>query len=306
MEHPALLKMAALAQTPDALEATVCYLAEKLFFLKRKEKVLILFSGKESGSIGALMGQAVLRREAEPIFWEDDLRWKTLLRLAFSSRATTIIGPPLIVLGLSKLARAQRTPLNIRNVVTAGYPCLDWMIDGIIKGLDCKTWGCFEPGGGAVVAGFSCGKSRGVHLREDVYTVEIVDETGAALPEGRIGDIVLVSNADPSVRYPHTDRARLDTSPCMCGCKSPRLMDIHHGENIDSDLTELGAYLQSWSSILDCAVAKGPYGLELDMVVFPGEKLPKLPTCARRVIRAWNPEQDKPFLYFPNLITPLF
>lgn len=306
MEHPALLKMAAMAQTPDALEATVSYLAEKLCFLKKREKVLILFSGKDPARIGALIGQAVLRREAEPIYWEGDLRWKTLLRLAFSTRASTVIGPPLIVLGLSKLAKAKRTPLSIRNVITAGYPCLDWMIDGIIKGLDCKTWGCFEPGAGAVVAGFSCGMSRGVHLRDDAYTAEIVDENGAVLPEGRIGEIVLRPKADPDIRYPHGDRARLDTTPCRCGCTAPRLMDIHHGVDTDTDLAELGAYLHSWSSILDCTMARSEYGLELELVVFPGEKLPKLPSCAKRIVRAWDPEEDKPLLYIPKLIDPHF
>ena len=39
----------------------------------------------------------------------------------------------------------------------------------------------------------------------------------------------------------------------------------------------------------------GIYGLELEIVKFPGEKLPKLPDCAKLILRSWNPELDEPF-----------
>lgn len=280
----------------EELEKTIEYLAARLSFLQSREQVLICLPGSEPQSIGRLMQEAVSRCSAVPIMWEGDLRWKSLLRLAFSSRATTIIGPPLVVLGLSKLAKAQAIPLYIRNVVTAGYPCTDWMIDGIIKGLDCDTWGCYEPGSSAVVSGFSCGKSRGVHLRDDVYGVDIVDEQGHSVPEGQIGQIVLYAKVEPEARYMTSDFGRWDSSACACGCSSPRLMDIHAGKYraMKKELAELVEYLHQWTSILDCRVEQGQYGLELELTTFPGEKLPQLPSCAKRVIRPWNPEEDMP------------
>lgn len=53
--------------------------------------------------------------------------------------------------------------------------------------------------------------------------------------------------------------------------------------------------LLRWTSILDCRVEKTAAGLELELVVFPGERLPKLPSCARLVVRNWDPDRDVPF-----------
>lgn len=301
MEHPAYVKLEALAREPERLAATVEYVAERLrLFVKEREHVLICFPQRKENELGGIFEQAVNMAGGMPVHWGPDHRWKTLLRQSFATRATTIIGPPLVILGLSKLAKATGTPLNIRNVLTAGYPCLDWMIDGIVRGLDCRTWGCFGPGTGALVSGFSCGRSRGVHIREDVYEIDIIGPDGKRLPEGEAGEIVVSAKEDPDTRFPIMDRGRLDRSPCPCGCDTVRLMDIGPGKQQPPDLLKLGEDLHSWTSILDCRLEKGQYGLEMELVVFPGEKLPKLPTCAKRVIRAWDPEKDEPFSLFPG------
>ena len=63
------------------------------------------------------------------------------------------------------------------------------------------------------------------------------------------------------------------------------------------ELVELGQQLHSWTSILDCRVARGEAGLEIEIVCFPGEKLPKLPNAAKLIIRPYNPKSDEPFTY---------
>ena len=301
MEHFALTDMTALAREPEAMEASVAYLAEKMHFLRKNEKVLIYFAKDKPGSHGELMEKAVLRCGAIPIVVGSDWRWKTLLRQAFSNKATTIIAPPLIVLGISKLAKYNGTPLYIRNVVTASYPCLDWMIEGIIKGLDCNTWGCFGPRGNAVIAGFSCGKSRGVHLRDDVYGIDIVGPDGKSLPDGELGEMVLYPRANTQIRFPVGEKARLCRDLCPCGCESVRIMDMQPGSITDPDLDALAVHLLSWTSVLDCRLNKGDYGLEIEVVIFPGEKLPKLPTAAKLVVRPWDSEKDEPFFFVPGM-----
>lgn len=301
MDHPAFLKMMDMALHPDALEATLEYLAENLPFLKKNEKVLICFDKKRPGAIGELMEKAVLRREATPVMIDKDWRWKTILRIAFSSRATTIIAPPLIVLGLWKIAKNNATPLYIRNVITAGYPCPDWMIEGIVHGLDCRTGGCFGPQGSAVVSGFSCSQSPGVHLRDDVYGISIVDQQGKEVPDGELGEMVLYPLSAPDIRYPLGERARLDRTPCKCGNCSPRLLDMQPGSITNPDLDSLSQYLQNWTSVLDCRLRKREQGLEMEIITFPGEKLPKLPTAAKQVVRSWDPEKDEPFFYVPGI-----
>lgn len=288
-------KLTELLDTPEELERTEAYLAECLrAFLRPGEEILICYPDCSEHTIGGLLIRGVRRLGAVPLQWGPDYRWKTLLKLAFHSRATAIAGPPLVILGLTKLARATRTPLNFRNVLTAGYPCLEWMIDGIQTGLDCQTWGCYGPGSGPLVGGFSCGKSRGVHLREDIFSVEVEDDDGAPLPETSLGNLVIIPRKAPSVRYHTRERGRLDRTLCTCGDPTPRLMDLGPGPDVDDLLAELGAELMSWTSILDCRLERGRYGLELELITFPGEKLPRLPSCARLVVRSWDPERDVP------------
>ena len=77
-------------------------------------------------------------------------------------------------------------------------------------------------------------------------------------------------------------------------------MDIAPAERLGTELDELMQELHSWTSILDARLERGESGLEMELVVFPGQKLPKLPTCAKRLIRAWNPEEDEPFGLIPD------
>ena len=41
------------------------------------------------------------------------------------------------------------------------------------------------------------------------------------------------------------------------------------------------------------------YGLELELVVLPGKRLPKLPSAAKQCIRVFDPETDVPLPYDP-------
>jgi len=287
---------------PEALERGIAYLAEHLGrILKPRERVLICFPRRSERDLSWMMEQAAVRCGAAPVVWGPDFRWKTLLRMAFLTKASAIIGAPAIVLGLMKLRKNYATPLYIRKVITAGYPCMDWMIDGIREGFDCQVSGCFTFGLEAVAAGFACGHSLGVHLWDAEFGVEIVDGQGRPLPPGQSGEIVLYRKDDPALRCATGENARLEMGICGCGSASPRLMDFTPGKTMDPDLFALGQYLQSWTSILDCRLRKGPYGLEMELMTFPGEKLPELPTAAKRILRPWDPAKDEPFWYVPRV-----
>lgn len=295
MDQSALMKIASLAETPEAVERSAAYVAEHMGrFLKKREQVLICFPYKDDTAC-RILEQAVLACDCTPIWIGEDRRWMTLLRTAFTTKCNCIIGPPLMMLGLSKVAKHMGTPLYARNVLLCGYPSTEWLTNGIERGLDCQTWGCYDPGMGAVIAGFSCGQKVGVHLRGDAYAVDIVDDDGRMLPEGEQGNIVLYPTADPALRFVTGDRGKLITEPCPCGCESPRLMELDNVKKGYLDLSNLGEGLHYWSSILDCRLEKTECGLELELVVFQGEKLPKLPTAAKLIIRPFNPETDEPF-----------
>ncbi len=300
MQRDVYEKLVRQANTPEAREKTIAYLTQHLdAYLLPGERVLLCFLDQSEGSLSDLMEQAIIRSGAEPVVWGPDHRWKTLLRLAFSNRVTAIIGPPLVVLGLTKICKHRQTPLYVRKVITASYPSLDWMIDGIQVGMDCEAGGCFSLDETGVVAGFACGQSLGVHLREDIYGVDITDSSGNPIPDGTQGEIVLYLKSDPSLRLSVGDTAVKAAQPCRCGSPSGRLLDMYPGRNLEPDLLDLGQMLQSWTSILDCRLAKGECGLEMEIVCFQGEKLPKLPTAAKLILRPWDPETDEPFPHDP-------
>lgn len=290
-----------LASQPRAQEETVFYLADHLSqFIRRMDPVLICLPSQQPGQLCHLMEQAVLMCEGVPVVWGADHRWMSILRLAFSSRARAIISTPLIALGLSKLQSYYSTPLFIRDVITAGYPCEEWIIDGLHKGFDCNTHGCLSLDTAGVVAGFSCRCMHGIHVRSRAYQVEIVDQVGTPLPEGALGEILLSPKARPELRYAMGENARLRTGTCACGCTEPLLTDIAPGRTeADMDLRELGAELQCWNSVLDCRLRRSVHGLEIEIVTLPGGRLPKLPSAAKLVVRPLNPETDAPFPYNP-------
>lgn len=305
MDREAYREIVNKSREPDAVEKTIAYLAEHLGkFLRKGERVLICFRCQEEYSLSWFMEQAVLRCQAVPVLWDQDRLWKTLLRQAFTNKVTAIIGPPLILLGLMKLKRHNATPLFIRKVITAGYPSPRWLLDGLVKGFDCEVGGCFGLEHSGIVAGFACGHSWGVHLREDVYGVDIVDASGHSVPEGEIGQIVLFPKDEPDLRLPIGDYGTMVTEQCSCESKTLRLTNMVYGGLKDPDLDSLAHDLMSWTSVLDCHVKKGEFGLEIEIICFQGEKLPKLPTSARLVVRPWDPQNDQPMLHVSSLKIP--
>lgn len=305
MNEIAYSRLADMAAQPEELEKSIGYIEKHISaFLRPRDRVLICFVNTP-GNFGHIVEQAVLRCGAIPVIPED-LKWKTLLKEAFSKKCASIVGTPLLVLGLSKLAKRMQTPLYARNVILAGYPSSDWMLDGIRKGLDCKIWGCYDPGAGIVVAGFSCDSSGAIHLRSEEYGVDIVTEEGKTADIGEHGEVVIYPVAVPELRLHTGDYGRLNTAPCACGCTSLRLMDFDTVRGVDPALSMLGEELHKWTSVLDCRLSKTGYGIELEIITFPGEKLPKLPSCAKLIVRNWDPETDIPFPHMFVLKNRLF
>lgn len=295
MEDQAYQKMLALASEPEAMVRSVEYLTEKLGqFLRKNERVLICIE-KKHNVYCAVLEKAIYECGAVPIWLGEDRRWITILKTAFTSKCNCIIGYPLLLLGLSKIARYMGTPLFARNVVMFGYVSSDWIIKTVEKGLDCKAWGCYDPASSGLITGFSCVEEKGVHLRESEYGVDIVDEQGKPLPEGLVGNLVIYPQTHPELRLQTGERARLERTPCACGCTSPKLVNIDADLGRYGDLLVMGEKLHYWSSVLDCRIKRTEYGLDLEAVVFPGEKLPEFPSTAKMVIRPWKPDTDTPF-----------
>ena len=281
--------------TPEALEASSRYIAERLKpFLSVLEPVLICFPDDGPASLGSIFKRAVELCGATAIVWGPDYRWKELLRLAFDSHANTVIAHPLVALGLLKLANLTATPLYIYDLVFGGYPYSRWMVDGVKKGLDCRVWGCYAAKCGPVIIGFTCDREAGIHVRSDLFELQILDDEGNTDQYRQMGMIRFISRKDPSVSYEPGESAIMHYQPCSCGCDAPRLAELTHCSEMMT-INHLEEQLLSWSSVLDYRVTQTESGIKLEMVVFPGELLPKLPSCANLEIRNWDPEKDIPF-----------
>lgn len=212
MEYRSFSELVAFQEQP---EHAVDYLTEKMRrFLPAQEYILICYPNRSLLSPGSLLEKAARHVGAIPVIWDEDRRWKTLLRQAFTTHAVAIAGPPRIILGLSKMARATNTPLNIHDALLCESYDAVWMDESIKRWLDCRIWHCFA--------------------------------------------------ADPTM-------------------------------DSDSETRRLEERLLTWTSILDFSMKRSEYGTELKVITFPGEKRPKLPSCARLVLRNWEPEQDVPF-----------
>lgn len=296
MNKDIVSRLLELETTPEALEKSRAYLRSHWqTFLHPNEKVLICFPQGGEGSVGQLMGSVVRDLGAEPIFWGPDFRWLTLLRLAFDSYATTVVGPPLVVFGLMKMAKATATPLNIHNALIGGYPFTSWVIQGIKRGLDCRIWGCYLIDDGPVVAGVTCDKEAGIHIRDDLFEAFISDDDGRKLADARRGHLTLRYRPQPDLVFDSQETAKIWHQPCSCGCDDPRIVDTIYVGGEDSDKMLLEERFLDWSSVLDYRVIHREDGDHLDLVVFPGRVLPRINADVIVTARYWDPEKDEPF-----------
>ena len=284
------------ASRPEAIAQTEEYLAGHLrTLLKRHETVLVCFPNDKPDSLGSLFCNAVRQAGALALSCHPDYRWKTILRLSLQRRATAIVAPPTVALGLAKAARATNTPVSIRTVILTGYPSTPWIAEGIRKWLDCRVYGCYSPGCGAIVAGFSCKSDSSLHIRTDCYTAE-------ENPENH--EIILRSKEDSSVWLATGEIGTLTEETCACGISGTCLKELRPGVYSDLKYQQMDDLLLTWSSILDYQAIQTKNGVDLQVVVFPGEKLPHLPSCAKLSLRSWEPEKDVPFFYQNVLSIP--
>jgi phenylacetate-coenzyme A ligase PaaK-like adenylate-forming protein len=72
-----------------------------------------------------------------------------------------------------------------------------------------------------------CPTDGGAHLNADWAILEVVDEQNRPVPDGQLGQKVLVTNlanfVQPCIRYEVGDRVAMAVKPCRCGSRLPRI-----------------------------------------------------------------------------------
>lgn len=94
---------------------------------------------------------------------------------------------------------------------------------------------------------------------------------------------------------PVPDAWMIESICSMLDCQVIACCCVPRETCLDEAIEKLCSELRRWTTILDFRLEKMGAGLSLEMITFPGEKLPRLPSFARLVVRDWNPDRDCPF-----------
>ena len=128
--------------------------------------------------------------------------------------------------------RVSRSQLQLKTFILGAEPWTDAMrqeIEGRLHVDAVNIYGLSEVIGPGVSNECAAAKD-GSHVLEDHFLVEVIDpQTGAALPDGEVGELVfttLTKEALPLLRYRTGDLASLTRAPCRCGRTLARMSRV--------------------------------------------------------------------------------
>ncbi|HSM54951.1 MAG TPA: AMP-binding protein [Candidatus Sulfomarinibacteraceae bacterium] len=135
-----------------------------------------------------------------------------------------------ILAGEQRSGRLQIAPQRIVSTAEVLSPALRQRIQAVWGDVVYNQYGATEGGiFAAECTSYPHGSNdpdrhtRGLHLFEDLFILEVVDEHNNPAPPGEYGDKVLLTvlfnYTQPLIRYELSDKVRLATEPCSCGCE---------------------------------------------------------------------------------------
>ncbi|MCL2003786.1 MAG: phenylacetate--CoA ligase [Oscillospiraceae bacterium] len=152
------------------------------------------------------------------------------LMMMIDMASTVLVATPSYALYLSEAVREAgiRDSLKLRVGLFGGEGHTPEMAAQIEENLGItatSNYGLCELGGPGLSG--ECLERKGMHIAEDHFYCEIIDpDTGAVLPEGETGELVvtpLTRQALPLIRYRTKDITRLNSERCACGRTHARM-----------------------------------------------------------------------------------
>jgi phenylacetate-coenzyme A ligase PaaK-like adenylate-forming protein len=219
--------------TEEELEATTDFFHHGMCLPARTgERVLILFPGDRTGSVGDLLATAVRRLGATPIMagWpQDPAATAILMRRELPD---VVAGMPVPMLAVARhTAAAGLPPIRVKRVLLSA----DHVAGSVRRNL-AELWGCeiFEHYGMTEMGlggGVDCTAHVGYHMRESELLVEVINPAnGEPMAEGEFGEVVfttLTRRGMPLIRYRTGDLSRILPGACACGSPLARLERLH-------------------------------------------------------------------------------
>ena len=131
-----------------------------------------------------------------------------------------------ILAGEQAAGRLHIAPVRIVCTAEMLSPDLRSRIQEVWGDIVFNQYGASEGGAFAIecdaARAVAPGAPRGLHLFEDLFVVEVVDRDNRPVAPGQVGDKVLLTvlfnHTQPLIRYELSDRLRLATESCACGC----------------------------------------------------------------------------------------
>jgi len=152
-------------------------------------------------------------------------------------KPTGIVAVPSFMVHMARRMRDQvvtAEELGLKKIVLIGDSIRDAdlktnalgsLIEATFGDISYSTYGITE----AQLSFCECLERRGLHSHPDFVLVEIVDDRGAPLPDGEVGELVLTPlqvEGMPLLRYKTGDMTFKLSGPCRCGRNSVRIGPI--------------------------------------------------------------------------------
>ncbi len=188
--------------------------------------------GLFTGGLGFHMGAERIGATVVPMSGGLSKRQITLME---DFGATVLACTPSYALVLAETAHEMgvdwRTRMKVRVGIFGAEPWTDEMRQEIQERMNLEAfdiYGLTEIIGPGVSV--ECPYHKGLHIFEDHFLAQLIDpETGAPLPDGGIGELVittLTKQAVPMIRYRTRDRVTLTREPCECGRTIARMSKV--------------------------------------------------------------------------------
>ncbi|MBO6010954.1 MAG: phenylacetate--CoA ligase family protein [Oscillospiraceae bacterium] len=248
--------------TRGDLERTAAFFAEGMGVICREgERCAIVMPDSSDMGLTSLLTEGLRRIDVEAGVFPPGDYAQTAARLR-EFKPDVMVGAPVYLRRLA-LESVDITP---RAVLVSSDYCADSAVAtiGRVWGAEVYThYGLTETGLGCAV---QCRERGGMHIRCDELYIEIVDpETGAPLPDGTPGEIVISTlrrEAMPLVRYRTGDIGI--KGRCACGAPSlTKVLGRADELRRSPSLYELDEQLLACDGVLDFTAARTPEGLVL-------------------------------------------
>jgi phenylacetate-CoA ligase len=189
----------------------------------------------------------------------------------------------------------QKVRLNLKVVLSLGESLVPGARELLAESFGAEVvevYGSSELG----LVGIGCSHGAGFHVSSD-YLVEAVDAEGRAQEHGP-GELcisALGQHAMPLIRYNIKDVASIDETPCGCGLRAPRIVDLAGREGASFydrqgrgvSLGTLYFYRLLPEALLRVSIVQHVQGrLEIDVVPAPSAVLPLLERKLRECLDA--------------------